>query len=286
MLIITSVFLGYRSFIAILERQAVSYPYYALFLIGLSALVKIYLGKHARKTGKKLKAGSLRLIGNHTLLESMLEVATLITIALNILVDVTLDAYLGILVASIIFSSGINIAGDYIRTLIGNNVDEKMAEELKCDICDDACILGAYDLSIHDYGHNKKVGTCNVEIEESYSLNEAYKIVNRLKRKIKDKYNISLNVEIYSVDVYDQDVVEVRNNFKKIALSYDNVLGMHGFFMNKETKFIKMDLVIDFKEEYPAKLAEEITKEMKKSLIGYEVVIKVDRGCQNKKKES
>ena len=279
MLIITSIFLGYRSFAAIIERQVVSYPYYALFLIGLSALVKIYLGKHARKTGKKLKAGSLRLIGNHTLLESMLEVATLITIALNILVDVTLDAYLGILVASIIFFTGINIAGDYLKTLVGHNVDEQTAEEIKCDICDDDCVLGAYDLSIHDYGHNKKVGTCNIEIEESYSLNEAYKVVNRIKRKIKDKYNIALNVEIYSVNVYDKAVVETREKLRDIAMTYNNVLGMHGFFMNKETKYIKLDLVIDFKEEYPAKLAKEISDEMKKSVIGYEVAIKVDRGC-------
>ena len=279
LLIITSVFLGYRSFAAVIERQEVIYPYYVLYLIAVSALVKIYLGKHARKTGKKLKAGSLVLIGNHTLLESMLEIATLITIALNLLVNVTLDAYLGILVAGIIFFSGVKIAGDYIRTLVGNNIDERIAEEIKCDICDDFCVMGAYDLSIHDYGHNKKVGTCNIELEEKYTLNEAYEIINRIKRAIKEKYNISLSIEIYTVNVYDEEIVSIRERLREIAMSHDNVLGMHGFYINKEKKYIKMDIVIDFKEEFPAKLAKIIKEEMSKSLIGYAIDIKVDRGC-------
>lgn len=278
LLIILAFVLVYRSVSNILSASVVNYPYYTMILIGASACIKIYLGTHAKKTGNRLKAASLVLIGNHTLLDAALEIATLFTIILSLLANISLDAYLGIFVAVVILITGVNIGRDYMSTLIGRNLAPEVANEIKEEIAKEDIVMGAYDLSIHDYGHNKKIGTCNVEINENYSLNQVYEVINRIKKHIEEKYSILINIEIYSVNVFDEDIVETREKLRKITREYDNVLGMHGFYLNREKKFIKMDLVIDFKEENAALLADKIKKRMEDEENGYKVVIKIDRG--------
>lgn len=278
LLIVLAIILGYRSITNIFSDSVANYPYYTIILIGVSACIKIYLGRHAKKTGKKLNAASLCLIGRHTLLEAALEIATIFTIVLSLLANIYLDAYLGIFVAGVILFTGINIGKDYMDTLIGHNIPAELANEIKREIAKEDIVMGAYDLAVHDYGYNKKIGTCNVEISETHSLNEVYEAINRIKKRIKAKYSILINIEIYSVNILDIEIVEVREKLRKISKEYDNVLGMHGFYLSREKKFIKMDLLIDFNEQNAVLLADKIRKRMEEEEKGYRVVINIDRG--------
>jgi divalent metal cation (Fe/Co/Zn/Cd) transporter len=118
----------------------------------------------------------------------------------------------------------------------------------------------------------------NVEINETHSLNEVYEALNRTKKRISRTFNILINIEIYSVNIFDEEIVEVREKIRKISKEYDNVIGMHGFYLNRESKFIKMDLLIDFEEQDAVLLVEKIRKRIEEEEKEYKVVINIDRG--------
>ena len=56
----------------------------------------------------------------------------------------------------------------------------------------------------------------------------------------------SIAIGIYSVNTRDPEAVELRNRIRDTAMSCEYVLQVHGFYLDKETKTIRFDLVISF----------------------------------------
>ena len=61
-----------------------------------------------------------------------------------------------------------------------------------------------------------------------------------------------------------------------MSFSHDNILQMHGFYLDEEEKTISFDMIIDFKEKSPEELYKKIYDEVRKKYKDYKLAITLD----------
>ena len=89
--------------------------------------------------------------------------------------------------------------------------------------------------------------------------------IDALERKIQEqiyqKHGVVLaGISVYSVNSMDEETKMLYRSVSDIVMSFDNVLQMHGFYLDKETKTVRFDIIISFDEKDRKALFEEIVK--------------------------
>lgn len=257
------------------EPEEVELNYYMAAFIFLASLFKIYLGRHAIHIGKEYNNNSLRIMGKHTIVEVFVEIFTVISILVAIVTGIHIDSYLGLLIGIFLLRNGILAMKDVISTLIGLRIDSSSSKLIKKEIREHcAQIHGAYDLVIHDYGENVKMGTCNVELNENLTVREADSILHETQSYILNKYNVYLVFGIYSINESNKELLDIKNRIEKIALNHEYVINIHGFY--KDENMIRFDMTIDFEEKDSEGLVKKVILELNE-IYDYEFQIKIDR---------
>lgn len=69
---------------------------------------------------------------------------------------------------------------------------------------------------------------------------------------------------------------QMKQQAQKLVSDYPEVLKLHGFYVNEETKTVTFDLVIDFKCDHKEKVKEEITGKLKAKYPDYTFFVVID----------
>lgn len=250
---------------------------FAVFIFATS-LIKLYLGRHAKHVGQENMSHSLQTLGIHSLREVFFEMATAVGLLVTAATGIHIDAYLGIIISLYMWKTAYNLIHETIGTLIGRHIEGELAAAIKNSIvtCDDH-IHGAYDLVIHDYGINNKVGTCNVEIEENVSIGEADKALHKIQRYIYEEYGIYLVLGIYAINESDEEATAIKKCIGNILKANPHVENFHGFYYERETGTIRFDIVIDFEIEDEQKLRQEVCQRVNE-ICPFKVEVNVEHG--------
>ena len=102
---------------------------------------------------------------------------------------------------------------------------------------------------------------------------EIHKLSREIIVAIFQEFGIVLTIGIYAAN--DQgEYGEIQEVLNKIIKQYPQILQLHGFYVDNEN--ISFDLIIDFKEEHPEKIKEEVTKKIKEKYPEYEYHVILD----------
>ena len=83
-------------------------------------------------------------------------------------------------------------------------------------------------------------------------------------------------VGIYSRNTNDPDAVKAKERVLELLENYKDILQMHGFYLDKEKKLIKFDVIISFDAQDRESLWKEICQKMRELYPGYEIQINLD----------
>ena len=160
---------------------------------------------------------------------------------------VSLEAYVGVVIAGFIIKAGIEMMIETLNDIIGKREDAETTKELKQIICEEEGVLGAYDLTLFNYGPNKNYGSVHIELPDSLSVDDVDKITRRIQVNVFKKTGIILTgIGVYSFNTSDDEAAQMRNAVQKAVMSHDWALQMHGFYADIENKTIRFDVVISF----------------------------------------
>lgn len=81
----------------------------------------------------------------------------------------------------------------------------------------------------------------------------------------------------YSVNTKDPEIVAMREFLYSHAMSMDDILQIHAFYVNKERKFMSFDVVFDFgcKDQYAVE--QELRRLLKEAYPDYRVEMLPDK---------
>ena len=260
----------------IINPSQASYTRLSIFIIALAVIVKYILGKYVKKQGEKVNSSALIASGKDSMFDSILSFSVFVSAIIYIVFNISLEAYVGIIISIFMIKAGFEMIGSTIDDLIGHRADSNMVKTLKNIISREEVVIGVYDLALFNYGPNKYYASAHVELEDTMQVDQVDELTRKLQYEIYKKTGIILiALGIYSFNTKNKQASEIRNTVEKEILKNDWALQVHGFYADTRTKTMRFDVVLSFdiKAEEAIK---NIKKEIKKLYPDYTIQIVAD----------
>ncbi len=260
----------------IIHPEAADYSTVSLIIIGVAIAVKLVLGLYVRKQGKKVSSGALEASGSDALFDAILSASVLASAIVYLIWGVSLEAYVGVVIAGFIIKAGIEMMIETLNDIIGKREDAETTKELKEIICAEENVLGAYDVTLFNYGPNKNYGSVHIELPDTMSVDDVDRITRRIQTDVYKKTGVILTgIGVYSYNTSDDEAAKMRNAIQKTVMAHDWALQMHGFYADTEKKTIRFDVVVSFEVDRKEAL-ETLCGEVKALYPEYDILIVPD----------
>ena len=231
----------------IITPEAADYSAVSIIIISVAVVAKLFLGMYVKKQGKKVNSGALVASGSDALFDAILSASVLASAVVFLLWGVSLEAYVGVLIAGFIIKAGVGMMLETLNDIIGKREDAETAAELKRIICAEEHVMGAYDVILFNYGPNKFYGSVHIELPDTLTVDEIDRITRRIETDVYRQTGIILTgIGVYSFNTSDDEAARMRNAVRKAVMSHDWALQMHGFYADTEKKKLRFDAVISF----------------------------------------
>ena len=103
----------------IIRPEAPDYGTVSLIIVAVAVVVKIVLGRYVKKVGQKVNSDSLVNSGDDAVLDSVISASTLAAAAVFLIFHISLEAWLGAIIALIIIKAGIEMLRETISKILG-----------------------------------------------------------------------------------------------------------------------------------------------------------------------
>ena len=261
----------------IIHPETPDYSAASLVIVASAVVVKIILGRYVKHVGEKVHSDSLINSGEDASLDAVISASTLVAAAIFLLFHISLEAWLGAVIAAVIIQAGISMLRDTLSRIIGKRADGQLAKDIKATITAYPEISGAYDLVLHDYGPDTYNGSVHIEIPDSISADELDRLARKITGEVYRKHNVLLTgVGVYAINSKDPETVAAREKITQIVAENPYILQMHGFYLDQEEKTIRFDIVVSFDVDDRRKLYEEICGSIQKEYPDYTLQIIMD----------
>lgn len=138
-------------------------------------------------------------------------------------------------------------------------------------------VLGVYDLVLNNYGPNRWNGSLHIEVPDTLAMADLDQLLREITIKVIREHQVLLTaIGVYSVNTKDKEVVAVQKKVKEIALAHQYIRQVHGFYLMKDQKKMRFDLVVSFDAENREEAFHEAVNDIKKEFPGYELQVAMD----------
>ena len=231
----------------ILHPEIPDYGTVSLIIVAVAVLVKILLGRYVKSVGVKVNSDSLVNSGEDATLDSVISAATLVAALIYVLLGLSLEAWLGAVIALVIIKSGVEMLRDTLSKILGERADAELGREIKKAVMSYPQVSGAYDLVLHNYGPDHFNGSVHIEVPDTLSANDLDKLLRTITLDVYHKYRVLLTaIGVYSVNTADPEAIEAREKVREIVMANPYVLQLHAFYLDKAEKTVRFDIVVSF----------------------------------------
>ena len=231
----------------IFKPEEADYSAVSLVIISVAIVVKLILGAYVKKQGKKVNSGALIASGSDASFDAILSASVLATAIVYLIWNISLEAYVGVVIAGFIVKAGIEMMLDTLDDIIGQRSDADMTKQLKQIICEQEQVRGAYDVILFNYGPNKNYASVHIELPDTMTIDEADRLTRRIQSNVYLKTGVILTgVGVYSFNTSDDEIAKIRNTILETVLAHEWALQLHGFYADTKNKTMRFDVVISF----------------------------------------
>ncbi len=242
---------GVTSFIEsvkkIITPEKPDYSSVSLIIIAVAVVVKIALGLFVKSKGKRVSSESLIASGTDALFDSVISFSTLVAAFVYLLFNVSLEAWLGAIISVVIIKSGFEMLKDTVSLVLGERIEAEFAKAVKQTICSFSEVNGAYDLIIHNYGPQKQIASVHIEVADTMNAEQLDFLERRITEKVYSEHSVYMTgISVYALNTKNNSAKKIMENIYKTVLDFEEVLQIHGFYIDEQKKTIRFDVIIDF----------------------------------------
>lgn len=252
-----------------------NYSTVSIIIVVVSILVKFFFGKYVQSKGKKLNSNSLVASGVDAISDSFLSSGALLAALISIFFNKSLEGYFGLIISVFILKTSIEILKETIDDMLGVRADSELTKNLRKKILTYDKVEGVYDLTLHNYGPSKIIGTANIQVNDDIKAKEIHRITRRIIVDIFNEYGIFLTIGIYASNDTGKNS-EIKKYLMSLAKKYKNLLQVHGFYVDDEINMISFDVIFNFDEKNPDEIIDELKNKLKEKYPKYEYNVILD----------
>ncbi|MBU5306906.1 cation diffusion facilitator family transporter [Clostridioides mangenotii] len=271
------------SFERILNPVPIKFEIIPFIILFVSILIKIWLSRFNNFIGKKIDSSALKAAA----LDAMGDVVTSSCVVLSFLAakftSISIDGYVGIVVALLILYAGFSLVKDTINPLLGEAPDEELVNSIIDGLMSYDMVIGVHDLIIHNYGVGKSIASIHAEIPSDKDILDIHEIIDTAERELSEKLKIYLVIHMDPVNVQDEEIYETRQELEDMLKQNPYILSIHDFRIvgKGERKNLIFDVVVDPNEldrnVTKDEIKKNITKLVKEAHPCYGCIIGIDR---------
>ncbi|MBP1556196.1 MAG: cation transporter [Oscillospiraceae bacterium] len=261
----------------IINPETPDYSTASLVIVAVAVLVKIFLGRYVKSVGEKVNSDSLVNSGEDATLDSVISASTLVAALIYLYFGLSLEAWLGAVIAAVIIKSGLEMLSDTLSKILGERADAALAVAIKKTIAGYPDVRGAYDLVLHNYGPDSYNGSVHIEVPDTMTADELDKMLRRITVDVYHKHDVLLTaIGVYSNNTRDPEIAELREKVREIATANPYVIQMHAFYIDKAEKTLRFDIVISFEAPDRSLVYQDVLTRTQKEFPDYDIQIATD----------
>lgn len=216
-----------ESFGKIVHPEPVNFSWVTIGVLVLAIGVKLWLAVFNRTLGKRISSQTLLATAADSRNDVIATGAVIIATVLSHVTKLSLDGYMGLLVALFILYSGVNLVKETLDPILGKAADEELVREIEKRILGYPGVYGTHDLMIHDYGPGRQFGSVHVEVAAEEDVLKSHDMVDNIERDFLKELNIHLIVHMDPIITKDESVNNLRHWLAKEVKKVHEELTIH-----------------------------------------------------------
>ena len=261
----------------IIHPETPEYNAVSLIIVAVAVVVKILLGRYVKSVGEKVNSDSLINSGEDATLDSIISASTLLAAGIFLIFHISLEAWLGAIISIVIIKSGIEMLRDTISQILGERNDQELAKGIHQTVTSFPDVQGAYDLVLNNYGPDTWNGSIHIEVPDTYSADQLDQLIREITMKVIQEHHVILTaIGVYSVNTQDAEVIEARERVRSIVLAHEHVRQIHGFYLIREQKTMRFDIVISFDAKDRRAVCNQVVADVQNAFPDYELQVAMD----------
>ena len=261
----------------IIHPETPEYNTVSLIIVAVAVVVKILLGRYVKSVGEKVNSDSLINSGEDATLDSVISASTLVAAGIFMILHISLEAWLGAIISVVIIKSGIEMLRDTISKILGEQNDPELARNIKNTVTSFPDVQGAYDLVLNNYGPDAWNGSIHIEVPDTYTADQLDLLLRRIQMKVYREHKVALTaIGVYSVNTRDAEVIEMKRRVREIVFAHPEVKQIHGFYLVKEDKAMRFDIVVSLAADDRKAVFKEAVADVQKEFPDYKLYAAMD----------
>jgi len=253
-----------------------NYTTVTLVVIIVAIVVKLLLGLYVRRKGEQLKSDALIASGSDALFDSIITLATLISAGVMLLWGVSLDGILGALISIVIIKAGIEMLASPVNELLGSSISAELTRQIVKEVSDFEGVHGVYDLILHNYGPEVKIGSLHINVYDTMSAHEIHGLTRNITMQMIERHGIIMTVGVYAVATGENRRSELQTAVLQTLAAHKEIVQVHGFYYSEKENLLSVDVVPDISVHDDAALVRQLTAELQPLVPDFHVAIVVD----------
>jgi len=253
-----------------------SYTTTTLIVIVVAIVVKLVLGQYVKKKGEQLKSDALIASGSDALFDAIITLATLVSAGVMLLWGVSLDGILGALISIVIIKAGFEMLASPVNELLGTSISAELTNQIKKEVSDFEGVHGVFDLILHNYGPDLKIGSLHINVYDTMSAYEIHGLTRKISTYLYEKHGIIMTVGVYAVATGEKRRAELQSKVMQSLAAHNEIVQVHGFYFSEKDNMLSVDVVPDISVHDDATFISQLTNEIQPLVPGMNVVIVVD----------
>ena len=248
----------------IIHPETADYSIVSLVIISVAVVVKLLLGRYVKAQGKKANSAALEASGADASFDAVLSASVLLSAIVFLLFHISLEAWVGAVIALFIIKSGFEMITDTLDDILGKRADAELTGKIRETVRGEEAVRGVYDIIVNNYGPNKNTCSLHIELPDVMTVDEVDVLTRRIQASVYRATGVIVTgVGVYSFNTQDDEAAAIRNRVMNLVMSHDWALQLHGFHADTTAKTLRFDVVMSFDisaEEGLATLYEEVQR--------------------------
>ena len=230
-----------------------------LIVIIVAIAAKLILGQYVKSKGNKLKSDALIASGSDALFDAVITLATLVSAGVMLLWGFSLDGILGALISVVIIKAGIDMLASPINELLGTSISAELTHQIIKEVSDFKGVHGVYDLILHNYGPDVKIGSLHINVYDTMSAHDIHGLTRKITMQMIERHGIIMTVGVYAVATGDNRQAQLQAKVMQALAAHKDIVQVHGFYYSEPEQMLSVDVVPDITIHDDAALVAQLT---------------------------
>ena len=247
-----------------------------LIVIIVAIVVKLILGQYVKRKGEQLKSDALIASGSDALFDAVITLATLISAGIMLLWGMSLDGLLGALISAVIIKAGVEMLASPVNELLGTSIPAELTRQIIKEVSDFDGVHGVYDLILHNYGPDVKIGSLHISVYDTMSAHEIHGLTRKITTQMFERHGIIMTVGVYAIATGKNRRTELQSQVMQALAAHKDIVQVHGFYYSERDQMLSVDVVPDISVHDEAAFVNKLTSEIQPIVPDMQVVIVID----------